>query len=189
MQLGLATFAQRAGQYARILSTRLVDAKAQGIATKLDALTADIFRLPDSQRVDVLIERLAGLALIAAAYRRQDELPAPLDAGQWLEGFLGTTGHTLLHDKTLRAIIDGWMCALGADDFMVVLAKLRRAFGTLDKMERCRLLDDIRRTVVGASVPVTVAPQTAHDIGAPGFAAAVPLLLKILGIAPKGPNS
>ena len=80
LQLGLGGFAQRAAQGTRTLSTRLVDAKAQGLATRLDMLIGDIFRLPEAERADVLIERLASLALIAAAYRRQDQLPPPLAA-------------------------------------------------------------------------------------------------------------
>jgi hypothetical protein len=80
LNLGLAGFAQRAGQATRTLSTRLVDAKAPGLASRLDMLSADVFRIPEQMRGDLVLERLAALALISAAYRNQERLPAPLKA-------------------------------------------------------------------------------------------------------------
>ncbi|MGH6815494.1 MAG: SWIM zinc finger family protein, partial [Hyphomicrobiaceae bacterium] len=78
--LGLAGFAQRSAQGVRTLSARLVDSKAQGLAARLDALAAEIFRVPEQIRGDLALERLAALALISSAYRSQDRLPAPLRA-------------------------------------------------------------------------------------------------------------
>src|SRR5262249_52559833 len=43
LNLGLAGFAHRAAQSAKTLSTRLVDAKAQGLAGRVEALAADIY--------------------------------------------------------------------------------------------------------------------------------------------------
>ena len=77
---GLAGFAQRAAQSSRTLSTRLVDNKAQGLASRLDMLAADVFRVSEAMRADLVIERLAALAAIASAYRRQDKLPEALRA-------------------------------------------------------------------------------------------------------------
>jgi hypothetical protein len=75
---GLAGFAQRTQTAVRTLSTRLVDAKAGGLAARLDRLVAELFRVPQEQRADLAIERLAAMSLIASAYRRQDRLAAPL---------------------------------------------------------------------------------------------------------------
>ena len=57
-----------------------MDAKAAGLAGLLDALAADVFRVPEAQRGDLVMERLAAMAVIAAAYRRQDALPLALKA-------------------------------------------------------------------------------------------------------------
>lgn len=75
---GIATFAQRSQQAVRTLSKRLVDAKAGGLASRLDLLPAKLFRVSEDQRADVAIERLAAMTLIASAYRHQEHLPGPL---------------------------------------------------------------------------------------------------------------
>jgi hypothetical protein len=80
INLGLAGFAQRAAQSTRTLSTRLVDAKAPGLAHRLDMLSADVFRVPEQMRGELALERLGALTLIAAAYRNQERLPPTLKA-------------------------------------------------------------------------------------------------------------
>jgi hypothetical protein len=80
LNLGLAGFAQRAAQSTRTLSTRLVDAKAPGLATRLDMLSADVFRVPEQMRGDLVLERLGALTLIAAAYRNRQLLAPALRA-------------------------------------------------------------------------------------------------------------
>ena len=50
------------------------------MAGLLDALAADVFRVPEAQRGDLVMERLAAMTVIAAAYRRQDALPLALKA-------------------------------------------------------------------------------------------------------------
>jgi SWIM zinc finger len=80
LNLGLAGFAQRAAQSTKTLSTRLVDAKAQGLAGRLEALAADVYRVPEQMRADLAFERLATLSLITSAYRHQTRLPAPVQA-------------------------------------------------------------------------------------------------------------
>jgi Family of unknown function (DUF5682) len=105
----------------------------------------------------------------------------PLDAGGWIDGFLGKSGQILLHDVALRRIIDGWIVTLGDDDFTNLLPVLRRGFSSFDLSERRRLLDEIAKSRAGVvAVPTQVTPQVAGD--APGFAAALPLLLQILGV-------
>jgi hypothetical protein len=80
LNLGLGGFAQRAVQSTKTLSTRLVDAKAQGLAGRVEALAADTYRVPEQMRGDLVFERLAALALISSAYRNQHRLPPPLKA-------------------------------------------------------------------------------------------------------------
>jgi hypothetical protein len=77
---GIAGFAVNAVKSCRTLAARLVDAKAAGLAGLLDGLAADVFRVPEAQRAELVMERLAAMTLIAAAYRRQDVLPQALKA-------------------------------------------------------------------------------------------------------------
>jgi len=82
-------------------------------------------------------------------------------------------------------LIDVWIIGLSEDDFIALLPMLRRAFASFDRSERRRLLDSLRHPVHGATgqggigqLAVTV--SAASD--APGFEAAMPLLLTILGL-------
>lgn len=75
---GLAGFAASAAQNCRGVASRLVDAKASGLAAMLDQLAADVFRVPEAHRGGLVLERLAALTLLASAYRRQDALPPGL---------------------------------------------------------------------------------------------------------------
>jgi hypothetical protein len=77
---GLSGFAANAQKSCRTLSARLVDAKVAGLAGQLDALAADVFRVHESQRGELVMERLAAMTLLSAAYRRQDALPPALKA-------------------------------------------------------------------------------------------------------------
>jgi hypothetical protein len=116
----------------------------------------------------------------------------PQAAGDWLDGFLGKSGQILLHDATLRAIIDGWLCTRSEVEFINLLPMLRRGFSSFDLSERRRLLDEIAkmpdwsRSRGGAPAQPTMPPATnvATASLAPGFAEALPLLLTILGAAP-----
>jgi Family of unknown function (DUF5682) len=105
---------------------------------------------------------------------------APLEAGRWLEGFLGNAGQVLLHDAELQALIDGWLAALDEETFMNLLPMLRRAFSSLDRTERRRLLDAAGRAPA-ARVGTALSAESGNEF-APGFAAALPLLLTILGL-------
>jgi hypothetical protein len=75
---GLAGFVAAAPQQCRALAQRMVDAKAPGLATWIDALPSDILTLPERLRSDAVIEALGSIHLLAAAYRRQDQLPETL---------------------------------------------------------------------------------------------------------------
>jgi hypothetical protein len=109
-------------------------------------------------------------------------VPTPA-AGDWLDGFLGQSGQILLHDPTLRRIIDGWLISIGGQEFTNLLPVLRRAFSTFDRNERRRLLDELAKM---PTAPLVVEQRASRSSAAlteeaPGFAAALPLLLTILG--------
>lgn len=116
----------------------------------------------------------------------------PLAAGDWLDGFIGSSGQILLHDHALRTIIDRWLVTLRDEEFTNLLPMLRRAFSSTDRSERRRLLDEIGKLrTMAPSAPGTPEPAGSAVAGvdakgvAPGFAAALPLLLTILGATPE----
>jgi uncharacterized protein (DUF2267 family) len=124
INLGLAGFAQRAAHSTKTLATRLVDAKAQGLATRLEMLAADIFRTPEQQRGDLALERLAALALISAAYRVQDRLPPPLKADVRRVTSWTMRREELLADAQAPHIIANWIVAATRSEVQV--DRLRR---------------------------------------------------------------
>jgi hypothetical protein len=108
---------------------------------------------------------------------------AAAEAGDWLDGFLGDSGQILLHDLPLRRIIDSWLAAVGEAEFTNLLPVLRRAFSSFDRSERRRLLDELGRM---AATATPAAPALQPEADAPGFAAALPLLMTILGATVSG---
>ncbi|MBO0759508.1 MAG: hypothetical protein J2P54_27015, partial [Bradyrhizobiaceae bacterium] len=105
----------------------------------------------------------------------------PLEAGLWLDGFLGRSGHVLLYDAVLAGLIDSWIGEIGEDDFTALLPMLRRAFSEIDRVERRRLLDLLGKPLKAPSSGAA----TLDGTSAPAFEAALPLLLSILGIEHK----
>jgi hypothetical protein len=81
---GLAGFAAQSAQACRVIAQRLVDAKASGLASRLEGLPARLFGLPDAVRPAAAIQELGQIHLISAAYRSQsagqDTLPSSLKA-------------------------------------------------------------------------------------------------------------
>ncbi|MEA2947177.1 MAG: hypothetical protein QOI40_2507, partial [Alphaproteobacteria bacterium] len=70
---------------------------------------------------------------------------------------------------------------LGEDEFTAILPMLRRAFSSIDRAERRRLLDKVRRPTTTAPAGALGPPASTPERSA-GFEAALPLLLTILGI-------
>jgi hypothetical protein len=111
LNLGLSGFAQRAVQSTKTLSTRLVDAKAPGLARRLDMLAAEIYRTAEQRRDDLVLERLAALSLISAAYRNQDRLPAPLRADVRRATGWTARREELLADPDATRVSGNWLVA------------------------------------------------------------------------------
>ena len=80
VEAGLAGFASHAGKSCRSIAQRLVDAKAPGLASRLDGLPNRIYSLPEQARPIAAVERLGQLHLIAEAYRRQESLSIEMRA-------------------------------------------------------------------------------------------------------------
>ncbi len=75
---GLSSFIADASGKCRLAAQRLVDAKAPALAARVDALPSQLLSLPLDARVDFAIEALGSWHLLAAAYRRQEDLPQAL---------------------------------------------------------------------------------------------------------------
>lgn len=124
LQSGLAAFAPLVSQHCRKIAQRLVDARASGLAALVERLPADLLSLPERMRNDALIEQLAGLHLIACAYRNQDRLPGALQADiRQLVGWAITREALLVDPEALR-VRARWMVVGTVAE--VDAAKLRR---------------------------------------------------------------
>jgi hypothetical protein len=113
-----------------------------------------------------------------AFFRALSPAVGPKAAGQWLEGFLGSTAEVILQDRTLFGLIDAWLGEQKEADFVEVLPMLRRAFGGFSATGRRRLLAEVSKGPIAERTP----PAAIAAAGSPGFERALPLLLKILGI-------
>ncbi len=81
VERGLAGFAAYSAQACKLIAQRLVDAKASGLASRLESLPTRLFSLPEAVRPAAAIQELGQIHLISAAYRRQSEDAETLPAG------------------------------------------------------------------------------------------------------------
>lgn len=130
------------------------------------------------------LRRLADLGLldrdaVAAGFSRRMG-GAPLEAGAFLESFLSGGAEILIQDPAILGLIDTWLNVLDENGFMDVLPLLRRAFAGFDRHARKRLLGVVARGAMER--PVTTASGTSGEGEDPAFAAALPLLMRILGL-------
>lgn len=68
----------------------------------------------------------------------------PLQAGAWVEGFLGGSGMLLVHSEDLWSIVNGWVGALTPEQFIDVLPILRRTFSAFAVAERRLMGERVR---------------------------------------------
>ncbi len=108
---GLAAFAANAAGACRLMAQRLVDAKASGLATRLDALPSRLFTHAEALRPQAAVKELGIMHLLAEAYRRQDTLPPALkDDVRQMVGW-NLTREALLADEMAErhtAVWRGW---------------------------------------------------------------------------------
>jgi len=81
LERGLAGFAAQSARACRLIAQRLVDAKASGLASRMESLPARLFSLPEAVRPVAAIEELGLAHLLSAAYRRQNETADALPSG------------------------------------------------------------------------------------------------------------
>lgn len=105
---GLAGFAQHASKSCRSIARRLVDAKAPGLASRLDSLPNRIYGLPEHLRAEVALEQLGQLHLLADAYRRQETLNADLRADARREVGWTQSRESLLNEERALCVSGFW---------------------------------------------------------------------------------
>ena len=108
IESGLAGFGGHAGKSCRAIAQRLVDAKAPGLASRVDALPNRIYGLPESARPMAAVEQLGQLHLIAEAYRRQESLSADLRADVRREVGWTQSREALLGEEAAVTITGEW---------------------------------------------------------------------------------
>jgi hypothetical protein len=108
VQHGMATFVAQTAQACRTIAQRLVDAKASGLAGRLDALPTRLFTLPGPARPTAAIRELGQVHLISQAYRRTSELPELLAADARQAVGWSVTREALLSDSKVLRVDAKW---------------------------------------------------------------------------------
>jgi hypothetical protein len=127
------------------------------------------------------LRRLADLGVLqdealAAAFARR-MAGAPAEAGACLETFLAGGAEILVQDPAILSLVDAWLTALDDETFLEALPLLRRAFAGFDATARQRLL-----RAIGQGPAARGAATMVEHADEPAFAAALPLLRRILGL-------
>jgi SWIM zinc finger len=151
LERGLAGFQSVAHEQCALAARRLVDAKASGLASRIEQLPATLFGLPEPLRADFLIEKLGELHLIAEAYRRQAELPDALKADLRLMVGWTMTREELLSEPQATRARDRWMVLAATSEIQP--DKLRRIETWLARLGEG---DGPRFAVLMDFVPVSV---------------------------------
>jgi hypothetical protein len=151
----------------------------EGWCRSLTALAADPAVVPVIAGLAArrLYERAAATpeATAAALSRALSPANPPKAAAGFLDGFFGGSAEVILHDRALFAIVDDWLASPEEADFLEILPVVRRAFASFGATERRRLLEQVGR----AAAPARAVASTIDEAA---FAAALPLLRRILGI-------
>jgi hypothetical protein len=105
---GVAALVAQSGQACKLIAQRLVDAKASGLASRLEGVTAKLFALPEAMRPAAAVEELGQIYLLAEAYRRQETLSAALKADVRQAVGWAMTREALLADETALRVRGRW---------------------------------------------------------------------------------
>lgn len=133
----------RPEEYGPLWQETLVHISTKGVPLLAGLCTRLLF---DSE-VYSLAEAVRRIALNLSAAR------PPLECARWLEGFLHGGGLLLLYRPALWEAVNGWVCALDAEDFEQVLPLLRRTFGIFTEGERQKLFALAQRAQQGSTIP------------------------------------
>jgi hypothetical protein len=155
VQHGMANFVAQAAQACRTIAQRLIDAKASGLAGRLDALPTRLFTLPSPARPSSAIRELGEIHLISQAYRRASELPELLAADARQAVGWAVTRDVLLNDSEALRVSARWrvfavLSEVQPDRLRRVETWLRRQSGA-DGMPQCAVLIDFVPISTGAA--------------------------------------
>lgn len=101
----------------------------------------------------------------------------PLDAAQWLDGFLNRNAMVLLNDVAVWTLVDQWLVGLVDEHFLQVVPLLRRSFSNFSGSER----RDLGVRAVHGVTPTPVAVQNDWDVER--TVQVVPILRLLLGLS------
>lgn len=127
----------------------------------------------------LLDAEVLAIDVVATQLQRALSLGAePLQAAEWLDGFLDRNATLLLHDARIWPLVDAWLCGLNREAFLRVLPLVRRTFASFEAADRRDL-----------AAKVQADPSTAHQ--APTAVEwdvsraerALPFLYQVLGVA------
>jgi hypothetical protein len=146
VQHGMASFVAQTAQACRTIAQRLVDAKASGLAGRLDSLPTRLFTLPGPARPSAAIRELGQVHLIGQAYRRASELPELLAADARQAVGWSITREALFNDPEALRVEAKWrvfavLSEAQPDRLRRVETWLWRQSGA-DEMPRCAVLID-----------------------------------------------
>lgn len=155
VQQGMASFVTRTTQACRTIAQRLVDAKAPGLAGRLDALPARLFSLTGPARPTAAIRELGQVNLISQAYRRAGELSELLAADARQTVGWPVTREALLNDSSALRVEGRWrvfavLSEIQPDRLRRVETWLWR-HGAGDGMPSCAVLIDFVPVSSGAA--------------------------------------
>ncbi|HKF49385.1 MAG TPA: SWIM zinc finger family protein [Terracidiphilus sp.] len=111
IEAGLAGFSAHAGKSCRVIAQRMVDAKAPGLAARLDLLPPRLYALPEPARPQTAVRELGQLHLIAEAYRNQEKLTADMREDVRRAVGWSVTREALLSDEAAMRVSGSWRVA------------------------------------------------------------------------------
>jgi len=156
VQHGMASFVAQTAQVCRTIGQRLVDAKASGLAGRLDALPTRLFTLQGPARPAAAIRELGQIHLISQAYRRVPVLPELLAADAKQAMGWSVTREALLSDPDALRVDAKWrvfavISEAQPDRLRRVETWLWRQSGA-NGMPQCAVLIDFVPISTGAAV-------------------------------------
>lgn len=108
VEAGLGSFAANPSKACELIVKRLVDAKAGGLANRLEELPMHLYSLPDAMRSIAALRELGQIHLLAEAWRRQENLTSELRADLRREIGWSVTREALLADESAVRVTGTW---------------------------------------------------------------------------------
>ncbi|QDU83566.1 hypothetical protein Pla163_06650 [Planctomycetes bacterium Pla163] len=165
LRSGLARLAAQPGDGLRVIARRLNDAKAQGLAVRIESLASQLSSMPSERRLATLATALGEFHLLVQSYRRRDLLDDALRADARRALGWTTTRDELEADPSTERIAGVWSVLAVRDE---VQADRLRRFETWIVSHRPGTAEP-RVAVIVDYVPVaaggaTTSPYTTGDV-------------------------